>query len=210
VAWTLVNGLCISFGLARSTQAMGRRITKSAARWCDIIDETEVDPLLNLENWKVKELPSVHVRRTPNDERMRIEGRALREAPHIRRDSNAQTESPLLTAPSDEPLGVVWVSCDSEGVGMGVDRGDRVKPLGYVCVGGLDANDLDETEDYIDGGMASGYVDDRTGLILDEALTRQAEAEEMDFMQKIQLYDVVESAECWERAGNPPRHDQVG
>ena len=38
-------------------------------------------------------------------------------------DSNSKTETPLLTAPSDEPLGstlgVVWVSCDSEGTGMG-------------------------------------------------------------------------------------------
>ena len=93
---------------------------------------------------------------------------------------------------------------------MGVDRGDRVNPPGYVCVGGLGANDLDEAEDYVDGGMSCGYVDDRTGLMLDEALTRQAEAEEMDSMKKIQLYDVVESAECWEKTGNPPRHDQVG
>jgi len=73
-----------------------------------------------------------------------------------------------------------------------------------VCVGGLDTNDLDEAEDYFDGGISSGYVDDRTGLMLDENLTRQAEAEEMDFMKKIQLYDVVETAECWERTGNPP------
>ena len=70
---------------------------------------------------------------------------------------------------------------------MGVDRGDRVNPPGYVCIGGLDTNDLDETGDYFDGGVASGYVDDRTGLILDEALTKQAEAEEMEFIQKIQL-----------------------
>ena len=62
---------------------------------------------------------------------------------------------------------------------MGVDRGDRVNPPGYVCIGGLDTNDLDETEDYFDGGEASGYLDDRTGLVLDEALTKQAEAEEM-------------------------------
>ena len=81
---------------------------------------------------------------------------------------------------------------------------------GHVCVGGLDTNDLDEAEDYFDGGISSGYVDDRTGLMLDENLTRQAEAEEMDFMKKIQLYDVVETAECWERTGNPPRRDQVG
>ena len=87
---------------------------------------------------------------------------------------------------------------------MGVDRGDRVNPPGYVCVGGLDTNDLDEAEDYVDGGMSSGYVDDRTGLMLDENLTRQAEAEEMDLMRKIQLYDVVESAECWEKTGTPP------
>ena len=101
-------------------------------------DETEMDPLLNLDNWRKKEVPSVLVKRTPNDGSLRIEGRALREAPHISSDSNAQTESLLLTAPSDEPLGVVWVSCDSEGVGMGVDHGDRVKPPGYVCIGGLD------------------------------------------------------------------------
>ena len=87
---------------------------------------------------------------------------------------------------------------------MGVDRGDCVKPPGYVCIGGFDTNDLDETEDYFDGGVASGYLDDRTGLILDEALTKQAEAEEMEFMQTIHLYDVVDSAECWEKTGKPP------
>jgi len=48
-------------------------------------------------------LPSVHVRRTPNDERMRIEGRALREAPHIRRDSDAQTESEFEPIRIDHP-----------------------------------------------------------------------------------------------------------
>merc|ERR1712086_420720 len=105
------------FAATKNTRVGQVHISKSAARWCDIIDETEMDPLLNLENWKLKEAPPVHVRRMPNDERMRIEGRALREAPHIRRDSSAQTESPLLTAPGDEPLGstlgVVWVSCDS-------------------------------------------------------------------------------------------------
>jgi len=85
-----------------------------------------------------------------------------------------------------------------------VDRGDRVKPPGYVCIGGLDTNDLDETEDYFDAGEASGYLDDRTGLVLDEALTKQAEAEEMEFMQKIRLYDVVSSSECWEKTGRPP------
>ena len=110
---------------------------------------------------------------------MRIEGRALREAPHISRNSNPETETPLLTVPSDEPHGVVRVSCVSEGIGMGVDHVERVKPPGYICIGGLDTNDLDETEDYFDGGEASGYLDDRTGLVLDEALTKQAEAEEM-------------------------------
>ena len=68
---------------------------------------------------------------------------------------------------------------------------------GRVCVGGLDTNDLDEAEDYFDGGISSGYVDDRTGLMLDENLTRQAEAEEIDFMKKTHLYDVVEATECW-------------
>ena len=68
----------------------------------------------------------------------------------------------------------------------------------------MDTNDLDETEDYIDGGMANGYVDDRTGLILDEALAKQAEDEEMELMQKIQLYDVVDSSECWEKTDKLP------
>ena len=54
------------FAATTNTRVGQVHISKSAARWCDIIDETEVDPLLNLENWKVKELPSVHVRRTPN------------------------------------------------------------------------------------------------------------------------------------------------
>ena len=87
---------------------------------------------------------------------------------------------------------------------MGVDRVERVNPPGYVCIGGLDTNDLDETEDYFDAGEASGYLGDRTGLVLDEALTKQAEAEEMEFTQKIRLYDVVSSSECWEKTGRPP------
>ena len=60
---------------------------------------------------------------------------------------------------------------------MGVDHVERMKPRGYVCIGGLDTNDLDETEECFDAGEASGYLEDRTGLMLDENLTRQAEAE---------------------------------
>ena len=152
-------------------------------------EESEMDPAANISPEMQLQLMKLFGKAGIPDTQVRADG-----------DSNSKTETPLLTAPSDEPLGstlgVVWVSCDSEGVGMGVDRGDRVNPPGYVCVGGLDANDLDEAEDYVDGGMSSGYVDDRTGLMLDETLTKQAEAEEMDFMKKIQLYDVVESAEC--------------
>ena len=40
--------------------------------------------------------------------------------------------------------------------------------------------------------------------MLDENLSRQAEAEEIDCMKKIQLYDVVETAECWAKTGKPP------
>ena len=43
-------------------------------------------------------------------------------------DSNSKTETPLLTAPSDEPLGVVWVPCVSEGTGMG-DADLRVRVM---------------------------------------------------------------------------------
>ena len=82
------------------------------------------------------------------------------------------------------PLGWCGFHVFPKGLEWGVDRVERVKPRGYVCIGGLDTNDLDETEDYFDGGVASGYVDDRTGLILDEALAKQAEAEEMEFIQR--------------------------
>ena len=118
------------FAATKNTTVGQVHISKSAARWCDIIDETEVDPLLNLENWKVKELPSVHVRRTPNDECMRIAGRALREAPHIRRDSDAQTESEFepigIDHPNDE-VRLLWggpsrAKLTSEGVGGGGSR----------------------------------------------------------------------------------------
>ena len=98
-----------------------------------------------------------------------------------------------------------------------MDRGEGVKPQepslnvivereseSIVCVGGLDTNDEEEVGEYYDGGMSSGYLDDRTGLELDENLTRQAEAEEMAFMQKIQLYDVVDTNECWTQTGKPP------
>ena len=73
-----------------------------------------------------------------------------------------------------------------------------------MCVGGLDTNDEEEVGEYYDGGMSSGYLDDRTGLELDEHLCFQAEAEEMAFMQKIQLYDVVDTNECWTQTGKPP------
>ena len=38
---------------------IGDVITKSTARWCDIVDDTGLDPLLNLDSWK---MPSVHER----------------------------------------------------------------------------------------------------------------------------------------------------
>jgi len=42
-------------------------------------------------------------------------------------DSSSKSETPLLTAPSDEPSGVVWVPCVSEGTGMsGADLRARV------------------------------------------------------------------------------------
>ena len=92
-------------------------------------------------------------------------------------ESSSKSDTPLLTAQGDASLGSTlgkgWVSCVSEGVGMGVDRGDRVKHPGYVCAGGLDTNDLDEAEDYVDGGMSSGYVDDRTGLMLGKLKLRR-------------------------------------
>ena len=59
------------FAATKNTRVGHVRISKSAVRWCDIIGETEMDPLLNLDNWKMKEVPSVHVRRTPAERRER-------------------------------------------------------------------------------------------------------------------------------------------
>ena len=69
-----------------------------------------------------------------------------------------------------------------------------------MFVGGLDTNDQDEAGDW-DGG---GYMDERTGLELDMRLTKRAETEEIEFMKKICLCDVVRSSECWEKTGKPP------
>ena len=53
-------------------------------------------------------------------------------------------------------------------------------------------------------GTAVDTSDERTGLELDVRLTKRAEAEEIDFMKKICLYDVVDNSECWEKIGKPP------
>ena len=62
----------------------------------------------------------------------------------------------------------------------------------------------------MDAYETNGYLDERTGLMLDEGLTKQAGTEEVEFMQKIRLYDVVSSSECWEKTGKPPYLDEVG
>ena len=51
--------------------------------------------------------------------------------------------------------------------------GNRIAPKtrGYVCIGGLDTNDHDEKEDCFDAYATNGYLDERTGLMLDEVLT---------------------------------------
>ena len=73
--------------------------------------------------------------------------------------------------------GPSWAKLISAGVGGGMDRGEGVKPQepslnvivereseSHVRVGGLDTNDEEEEGEYYDGGMSSGYLDDRTGL----------------------------------------------
>ena len=105
--------------------------TKSTARWCDIVDDTGLDPLLNFDSWK---MPSAHERRTPND--VRIEGRALREAPHISREPDTRAESEFEPIGIDHPNDEVrlrWggpsrAKLICAGVGGGMDRGDGVKP----------------------------------------------------------------------------------
>ena len=54
---------------------------------------------------------------------------------------------------------------------------------GHIFVGSLDTHDQDETEEYLNASDAyetNGNLDERTGLILDARLTKQAEAEEVE------------------------------
>ena len=110
---------------------IGDIITQSAARWCDIVDDTGLDPLLNLDSWK---MPSVHERRTPND--VRIEGRALREAPHISREPDARAESEF------EPIGIDHPNDEVRLRWGGPSRAKLTQ--GHVCIGGLDTDDEEE------------------------------------------------------------------
>jgi len=209
----------------KNTRVGQVHISTTAIRWCDVNDEMENDPLVNLETWKSAYLQNIEssyndpftVERVANlrKKEVCIEGRALREAPHVSRkvvDFDPSTEIPLLTVPSDastRDAEKAWVPSISVGIEMGVEHVERGKPngnktRGYVCIGGLDTNDLDETEECFDAYETNGYLDERTGLMLDEALTKQAEAEEVEFMQKIRLYDVVSNSECWDKTGRPP------
>ena len=66
------------------------------------------------------------------------------------------------------------------GVKMGVEHVEHGKPnstktCGRVFIGYLDTNDQDETEECFDAYETNGYLDERTGLMLDDALTKQAE-----------------------------------
>ena len=115
------------------------------------------DPLVNLDSWTLQSVRVKEGRRTVDVEQ---------------KDERSRREP-------------------DTGVGGGMDRGEGVKPQKpflkrehehIVCVGGLDTNDEEEVGEYYDGGMSSGYLDDRTGLELDEHLCFQAEAEEMAFM----------------------------
>ena len=159
------------------------------------------DPLVNLDSWKSpfvhvkRDVPrKTYVDLEQKD--VRSEGRALREAPHVSREpdtSELRAESEFEPSGIGRPAEVVrhrrggpsWAKLTSAGVGGGMDRGDGVKPQepsfnvivepgskGHVCIGGLDTNDEEEVGEYDDGGMSSGYLDDRTGLMLDENLTR--------------------------------------
>jgi len=159
--------------------------TRVRQEWIDLVDgDWERDPLVRLECWSNR-------------------GRA---------NFDPSTEIPLLTVPSDastREAEKARVPSISVGVKMGVEHVEHGKPnstktRGYVCIGGLDTNDHDETEECFDAYETNGYLDERTGLMLDEALTKQAETEEVEFMQKIRLYDVVSNSECWDKTGRPP------
>ena len=92
-------------------------------RWCDVDDEMENDPLVNLEKWKMGASHNAEcaqqgdtyteineciegraLREAPHVSHRCIEGLALREAPHVSHqvaNYDPSTEVPLLTVPSD-------------------------------------------------------------------------------------------------------------
>ena len=86
-----------------------------STRWCDIVDDTGLDPVLNLNSWKS---PLVHVKRDVprktyvdlEQKDVRSEGRALREAPHVSREpdtSELRAESEFEPSGIDHPAEVV-------------------------------------------------------------------------------------------------------
>ena len=81
-----------------------------------------------------------------------------------RANFDPSTEIPLLTVPSDastREAEKARVPSISVGVNMGVGHVEHGKPnstktRGYVCIGGLDTNDVDETEECFDAYETNG------------------------------------------------------
>jgi hypothetical protein len=61
-----------------------------------------------------------------------------------------------------------------------------------------------ETNAEENAGWEDEVFDEKTGALLGAEDVRKARAEELDFMRKIPLFDVVPEAECWARTGRPP------
>ena len=88
------------------------------------------------------------------------------------------------------------VRADEEMTGKD-DEGEAKRPrIGAVMT--------QETNEEEDAEWEDEVFDEKTGALLGVEDVRRARAEELDFMRKIPLFDVVPEAECWARTGRPP------
>ena len=71
-----------------------------------------------------------------------------------------------------------------------------------VHVNGMEV--MQEDDECIGGWGDTSFIDERTGQVLDPKRVKTARQEEVEFMRKIALFDVVDLLEAWDRTGKAP------
>jgi len=79
---------------------------------------------------------------------------------------------------------------------------ELINEMMMVDVEGLHDEDVDIME--VDGDGRVETYDEKTGELLDSKLVEEAEAEELEYMRGIDLYDEVDIQECLDRTGKYP------